>query len=631
MAGGGQSVGDSDKRLPALVLGALGVVFGDIGTSPLYAMRECFNGMHAVNPTLPNIYGVVSLIFWTMVIVVALKYVMFIMRADNRGEGGILALMALNFQRLRPDSRRRKAVAILAIIGATMFYGDGMITPAISVLSAVEGLNVAAPMLKDYIIPITITVLVLLFMVQARGTAKMGALFGPVMTAWFIVLGVLGVINIIKEPHILYALDPAYAIRFFLIHKWHGVIVLGAVFLVTTGGEALYADMGHFGRKPLRVAWFGLVMPGLMLNYLGQGALLLVDPENRVNPFYLMAPSWALYPLVIMATFSTIIASQAVISGVYSITRQAVQLGYLPRLQIIHTSSEEIGQIYIPFANWALFFAVIGLVVGFGTSSNLAAAYGIAVSVTMVITTILAFVAVRGLWGKSWWLGTIVILFFFVIDMAFFVANGMKITHGGWFPLVIGALLYLVMVTWRQGRELLERRRRRDELPMDIFMASIVKSTSTIRVPGTAVFLTSNQDGVPHTLLHNLKHNKVLHERVILLTMKTEEIPRVAERDRLDVVSMEHNVFRIVARYGFTEDPNLPRVLERCKEFGLVFDMMDTTFFLGRETLIPTRKPGMALWREKLFVSMSRNAWRAMDFFRIPTNRVVELGTQTEI
>ncbi len=614
----------------ALTLGAIGIVYGDIGTSPLYAMRECFAGSHAVAPSRENVLGIISLIFWSLTIVISIKYVMFVMRADNRGEGGILALLALAIRKFSSTSQQRAVLIMVGIFGATLFFGDGMITPAISVLSAVEGLNVATPVLEPYVIPITIIVLFGLFLVQASGTARIGALFGPIMVLWFFILALLGVINLVREPQVLAAFNPWHAVAFFGQNHWHGFLVLGAVFLVMTGGEALYADMGHFGKRPIQMAWFTLVMPAILLNYLGQGALLLSDPSATENPFYLLAPSWSLYPMVILSTLATVIASQAVISGVFSLTRQAVQLGYSPRVNIVHTSEREIGQIYIPIANWGLLVAVIGLVLGFRSSSNLAAAYGIAVAITMVITTLLALVVARTLWGWGWLRCALVVVVFLLVDLAFFAANALKIAHGGWFPLLIGAVLYTLMITWQQGRALLAERLRETAVPVDEFITRLATG-SAIRVPGTAVFLSSNPEGVPNTLLHNLRHNKVVHEQVVLLTVLTEDIPRVVDANRVQVQGMGHNFYRIIAHYGFMEDPSIPAILDLSAQQGLQFNLMDTTFFLGRETLIPTPRPGMALWRETLFVSMSRNAARAMDFFRIPHTRVVELGTQVEL
>ncbi len=617
-------------QLATITIAAIGVVYGDIGTSPLYAMRECFSGSYAVLPTRDNVLGILSLIFWSLIIVISIKYIIFVMRADNRGEGGILALMALVLHHFGGTDRQRHRLIMMGLFGATLFYGDGVITPAISVLSAVEGLHLATPVLTPYVIPITVLILIGLFAVQSHGTARVGAFFGPVMLLWFAILALLGLINMMKAPQVLAAFDPEYAMRFFATNRGHGFLVLGAVFLVMTGGEALYADMGHFGKLPIRLAWFTLVLPAILLNYLGQGALLLSNPDAIANPFYLLAPSWALYPLVALATIATVIASQAVISGVFSMTRQAVQLGFCPHIEIRHTSASEIGQIYLPGANWGLLIGVLVLVLGFESSSNLAAAYGIAVTITMVITTLLVLVLARRAWGWNGFKLGLGIVFFLLVDLTFFSANALKIGHGGWIALLIGAVIFTLMVTWKDGRALLNQRLRENAMPLDLFLQSLTRG-STLRVPGTAVFLTSTPDGVPNALLHNLKHNKVVHERLVLLTVVTEEIPRAEDRDRVTVHCLGSNTYRIIIRYGFTEDPDLPHALALCEPYGLSFEMMDTTFFLGRATLIPTDRAGMALWRERLFANMFRTATRPMDFFRIPYNRVVELGTQVEL
>ncbi len=617
-------------NLAAITIAAIGVVYGDIGTSPLYAMRECFSGSYSVLPTHDNVLGILSLIFWSLIIVISIKYIIFVMRADNRGEGGILALMALVLHHFKGTDRQRHRLIMMGIFGAALFYGDGVITPAISVLSAVEGLHLATPVLTPYVIPITVVILVGLFAVQSHGTARVGAFFGPVMLLWFAILALLGLINMIKAPQVLAAFNPEYAMQFFVTNRGYGFLVLGAVFLVMTGGEALYADMGHFGKFPIRLAWFTLVLPAILLNYLGQGALLLSNPDAIANPFYLLAPSWALYPLVILSTIATVIASQAVISGVFSMTRQAVQLGFCPHIEIRHTSESEIGQIYLPGANWSLLIGVLVLVLGFESSSNLAAAYGIAVTITMVITTLLVLVLARRAWGWNGFELGLGIVFFLLVDLAFFSANALKIGHGGWITLLIGAAIFTLMFIWRDGRALLDQRLRENAMPLDLFLQSLTQG-STLRVPGTAVFLTSTPDGVPNALLHNMKHNKVVHERLVLLTVVTEEIPRVEDRDRVTVHCLGSNTYRIIIRYGFTEDPNLPRALALCEPYGLSFEMMDTTFFLGRATLIPTDRAGMALWRERLFANMFRTATRPMDFFRIPYNRVVELGAQVDL
>ena len=614
----------------SLVIGAIGIVYGDIGTSPLYTMKEVFGGTHPVPLTHDNVLGILSVIFLSLLIVVSLKYVMFVMRADNRGEGGIMALMALTQRVSAAGSRNRWLLMVMGIFGAALFYGDGMITPAISVLSAVEGLEVATPLLKPFVIPITLGVLLGLFMIQRKGTAGIGALFGPAMCIWFGVLAVLGFVNIVHEPGVLRALNPLYAIEFFQVHRLHGFLALGAVVLALTGAEALYADMGHFGRPPIKRAWFWFVLPALVLNYFGQGALLLHDPAAVRNPFYLLVPAWGLFPLVMLATVATIIASQAVITGAFSLTRQAIQLGYCPRMEILHTSAEEIGQIYVPAINWTLLVMIFALVLGFRSSSNLAAAYGIAVTGTMAITTVLAFVVVRKIWKWNVFASGAVMAGFLAIDLAFLGANAVKIEHGGWFPLVIGAAIFTLMATWKRGRELVFERLHSSEIALEPFLDNIAKHPP-IRVPGTAVFMTAQPEGVPHALLHNLVHNKVLHERVALLTVVTEDVPYVSDGRRLTVRPMGNNVYRITIRYGFKDDIDIPKALTQCAGHGVQCNMMETSFFLSRETLIPTIAPGMALWRERLFASMARNAGAAMAFFKIPTNRVVELGTQIEL
>lgn len=626
--------GPKKYYLLSLTIGALGVVYGDIGTSPLYALRECFNyNGHGVYPNHTNVLGVLSLIFWALIITISLEYVVFIMRADNRGEGGILALTALTLRRWQNFPTRRRILMILGIFGAALFYSDGVITPAISVLSAVEGLKIASPLFEQYLIPITLVILIGLFMIQRRGTASVGAFFGPIMLIWFATLAILGFRQLIHEPSVLLAINPLYALDFFIENRWHGYLVLGSVVLVITGGEALYADMGHFGKKPIRVAWFSVVLPAILINYFGQGALLLQNPQAAQNPFFLLAPNWALYPLVILSTAATVIASQAVISGTFSLTRQAIQLGYCPRMQIDHTSEETIGQIYIPWVNWILLIVIIGLVLGFKSSSNLAAAYGIAVTGTMVITTTLAFVALRNMWGWKRFNSRLAIVVFLSIDLAFFVANWLKIPNGGWFPILIGIILFFCMSTWQRGRELLSERMAPDLLPLDEFF-EMISYSSPIRVPGTAVFMMSNPDGVPPALLHNLKHNKVLHERIVFLTIVMQDIPVVKGEDRVKVQPLGKEFYRVLAYYGFKEYANVPTLLEHCKPFGLEFEMMETTFFLSRETLIPStsaKRIKMALWRKKIFITMLSNARSAMDFFGIPINRVIEIGTQVRI
>ena len=613
-----------------LTVAAIGVVFGDIGTSPLYAMREAFNGSHPVAANYDNVFGVLSLISWSLIIVVTLKYVVFMMRADNRGEGGIMALLALVLRSTTRDTRGRWILMSLGLFGAALFYGDGVITPAISVLSAVEGLEVATPALKPFVIPVTILVLIGLFVFQQKGTEMVGALFGPITLVWFAVLALLGIVNIVKYPDVLAALSPSYAINFFAENSTGGFLVLGAVVLAITGTEALYADMGHFGKKPIRLAWSCYVLPALLLNYFGQGALILYNKDAIQNPFYHMAPEWALYPLVILATMATVIASQAVITGTYSLTRQAIQLGYCPRLEVTHTSESEIGQIYMPWINWVLLAAVIGLVLGFESSSNLAGAYGIAVTGTMAIDTVLAFVLMRRLWHWPLWIAVPLLLVFLTIDLSFFSANAIKLFHGGWFPIVVAIALFTLLVTWKRGRQLLMERLSPGAIPIEPFIQSVTAHPPT-RVPGTAVFLTAAAEGVPHALLHNLNHNKVLHDRIVLLTVSTIDIPHVPDEERIEILPLGSEFFRVVVRYGFKDDPDVPRALGLAAAKGLKFQMMETSFFLSRQTLIPKVGPGMALWQEKLFALMSRNASSATTFFKIPANRVVELGTRIEL
>ncbi len=622
------------SRLFSLALGALGVVYGDIGTSPLYALRECFHGEHGVQPSHDNVLGVLSLVFWALIVIISIKYLVFVMRADNRGEGGILALMALVPAPLREARAGHWVLVAIGLFGAALLYGDGMITPAISVLSAVEGLEVATPLFNPYVVPITLVILLILFAIQRRGTAGIGALFGPVMIVWFVTLAIIGVIWIARVPSVLAALNPWHAVRFFVDNGWHGFLVLGSVFLVVTGGEALYADMGHFGRRPIRMAWFTLVLPALVLTYFGQGALLVTHPDAAASPFYealrRIAPDWILYPMVVLATMATIIASQAVISGAFSLTRQAVQLGYIPRIEIVHTSGREIGQIYIPSINWLLMLATFGLVLGFQKSTNLAAAYGVAVTATMVITTILAEMVALRLWG---WKPALVIpftAFFLIIDSSFFGANIIKLTDGGWFPLLVGILVYTLLSTWKKGREILAERLRQDSLPIEEFVAN-VKPEMPPRVPGVAVFMSRDARGTPPALLHNLKHNKVLHSKVILLSMLTEEVPTVPSEERIEIQPLGKEFYRVIAHYGFMEAPEVPEVMALLKEKEIHLAEMATSFFLSRETLIPSKAPGMALWREKLFALMTRNAQRPTDYFRIPVNRVVELGMQVRL
>jgi KUP system potassium uptake protein len=616
--------------LALLTLGAIGVVYGDIGTSPLYALRECFHGQHGVAPTQENVLGVLSLIFWSLTLIISIKYILFVMRADNNGEGGILALLALVAQ--SPDAKKKSRASLIALglFGAALLYGDGMITPAISVLGAVEGLEIMTHIFVPYIVPITLVILVVLFAIQSRGTRRVGMLFGPVMIVWFVTIAILGVNWIVKEPGVLAAFNPLHAMTFFEANGWHGFVVLGAVFLVVTGGEALYADMGHFGPKPIRIAWFSIVLPALFLNYLGQGAMILLNPAAASSPFYLMAPRWGLLALVVLATLAAIIASQALISGAFSLTRQAIQLGYSPRLDIEYTSEHHQGQIYISQVNWALMFATLGLVLGFRSSSALAAAYGIAVTLTMLITTMLAYLVARGAWGVRRVVAGSIALFFFLIELSFFGANLLKVAHGGWFPLVVGAVVYTVLSTWKRGRALLASRMREKLYPFERFLQDI-EAFPPQRVSGTAIFMTSNLTGTPPTLLHNLQHNKVLHDRVILLTVVTSDIPYVAPNKRTEVEPLGHGFYRLTVRYGFMEDPDVPDALGQASAQGLKIDLNETTFFLGLETLLATRRPGLPLWRERLFVLIARNAVRANAFFKIPPERVVELGMQVEL
>jgi KUP system potassium uptake protein len=615
----------SGKRLLSLSLLALGIVYGDIGTSPLYALRECFYGSHPVPPTPANVLGVLSLIFWSLVIVVTIKYHVYVLRFDNRGEGGILALMGLVGLDKNRSAAVRATLIVIGVFGASLLYGDGMITPAISVLSAVEGLEIATPLFKPYVIPFTIVILVALFLFQRRGTAGVGAVFGPIMVFWFATIALMGIGSIVRAPEVLLAINPLHAVRFFTVNGMQGFLVLGAVFLVATGGEALYADLGHFGERAIQIDWFSIVGISLVLQYFGQGALLLRNPEAAHNPFYLLAPKWALYPLVVLATIATIIASQAIISGVFSLTRQAIQLGYLPRMQVVHTSSEEIGQVYMPAVNWAVMVATIALVIGFRSSSALAGAYGVAVAMTMTITTVLAFVVARDLLGWSALTATLVTAAFLVGDLAFLGANLFKIAEGGWFPLLIAAFVFTLMTTWRRGRSILNNRLRDGALTPEFFVESL-RARQPVRVPGTAVFMHRTSEVIPPSLLHSLKHYKALHEKVILLTVIIEEVAHLDDEERMKCTELGLGVYCITARYGYYEQPDVPELLTRLK-----LPPMDTTYFLGRETLIVTSRPsGMATWREKIFASMMRNAESAARFFRLPPNRVVELGAQIE-
>jgi KUP system potassium uptake protein len=635
------------KRLGILSLAALGIVYGDIGTSPLYALQQCFTSKtFSIDPTAENVYGVLSLIVWLLVLVVAIKYIVFIMRADNRGEGGILALMALILQQERrsTDSKRRSLLIVLGLFGAALLYGDGIITPAISVLSAMEGINVATPVSENLIVGLSVVILFGLFAMQRFGTGRVGALFGPVMALWFLTIAALGAAEIFEAPRILNALNPVHGVQFFLANHHVAFLTLGAVVLSVTGAEALYADMGHFGRRPIRLAWFALVLPALLINYMGQGALLLRDPSARVNPFFLLAPKVILLPLVALATMAAVIASQALISGAFSLTQQAVQLGYSPRVTIVHTSKTEAGQIFIPEINRMLMLGCLLLVVWFKSSIALGAAYGIAVTGTMAITSVLFYVVARGRWNWSVMHALPITLVFLAVDLTLFAANVIKIENGGWVPIVIAVGVFTLMSTWKKGRNLLNHALHAGALPLDLFLGDVARRKPP-RVPGTAVFMTSSNDGVPVVLLHHLKHNKVLHEQVILMSVVTQEVPEINASERVSVEKLEHGFFRVTARYGFMEQPNVPEILQWAREAGIKAKTNDTTFYLGRERIIISdgeRKPGtrrapddvvlprMARWRKKLFVLMSRNARSATEFFGIPPNRVVELGAQVE-
>ena len=616
------------SRLPFLILAALGVVYGDIGTSPLYALRECFTGPHAIDVSRANVLGVLSLIAWSLVIVVSVKYLLFVMRADNAGEGGILALVAL--VRARAGRAGRVGLIAFGLFGAALLYGDGMITPAISVLSAVEGLSIATHRFEPYVVPITVVILIVLFVVQSRGTSGIGTIFGPIMIGWFVVLALLGFPAIARNPIVLTALSPSYGMRFFATHGPAAVLTLGAVVLVITGAEALYADMGHFGRRPIRIAWFTFVLPSLLVNYFGQGALLLTDAEARVNPFYHLAPSWALYPLVAVSTMATVIASQAIISGAFSLTQQAVQLGYAPRFDIRHTSAQEKGQVYVPEINWLLMLATLGLVFGFKSSTNLASAYGMAVTATMVITTILAYVVTRELWRWGFWRAGLITGAFLVIDLAFFSANLLKIEHGGWFPLLVAGAVYLVMSTWNEGRKLVLRRLDAEEVPLSSFFEKLA-AHPPIRVPGTAVFMTARPEGAPPILVHHLKHNKALHAQVVLLTVTTLDTPTRGDAAAIEVQPLSHGFYRLIARYGFMDTPDVPASLVEAHRNGLEWRDEDMTYYLAHLTLFANDRIGMSVWRDKLFIFLSRNARRATNFFRLPPDRVIEIGIQLEL
>jgi KUP system potassium uptake protein len=622
-------VSASKTSLAALTVGAVGVVYGDIGTSVLYAIKEVFGSGH-VPFTADNVYGILSIFFWTLTVIVSIKYVVLVLRADNHGEGGLIAMLALASQAVKDKPELRKWLLAVGIFGTSLFYGDGVITPAISVLSAVEGLEVVSPAFKKFVIPLTLVVLFGLFAVQKRGTGGIGKFFGPITLVWFAAIAVLGVSQIVHHPEILAALSPHYALGFMFRNPGTTFIILGAVVLCVTGAEALYADLGHFGKRPIRLAWFSVVMPALTLNYFGQGALLLANPEAVKNPFYMMAPDWALVPLVVLATAATVIASQALITGAFSVTKQVIQLGYLPRLNIQHTSVRDTGQIYIPFVNWGLFVAIVLAVVMFRSSSNLAAAYGIAVTLDMLITTILTFFVIRYGWNYPLALCLAATGWFFIVDLAFFSSNMLKLFQGGWFPLVIGGAIFTLMMTWKQGRALLNDALRADAIDLKGFLEAVFVSPPA-RVEGTAVFLTAEPGTVPNALLHNLKHNKVLHEQNLFVTVRNHEVPWIGLDKRLAIESLGHHCWQVVVHYGFKNDPDLPRALEQIRGRGCELEAMTTSYFLSRDTVIPTIGGGMAPWREKLFAQMHHNASGAADFLNLPNNSVVELGSKIEI
>jgi KUP system potassium uptake protein len=622
-------VSASKSSLGALTLGAIGVVYGDIGTSVLYAVKEVFGSGH-VEFTPDNVYGILSIFFWTLTVIVSLKYVALVLRADNHGEGGLVAMLALASQSVKDRPQLRAVLLVVGIFGTCLFYGDGVITPAISVLSAVEGLEVISPNFKKAVIPLTLVILFCLFAVQKRGTAGIGKFFGPITLVWFGVIAALGVMHIASHPEIMWAISPHYALGFMWNYPGITFIILGAVVLCVTGGEALYADMGHFGKKPIRLAWFSIVMPALTLNYFGQGALLLAEPEAVKNPFFNMAPDWALLPLVGLATMATVIASQALISGAFSVTKQVIQLGYLPRLQVLHTSVKDTGQIYLPFVNWGLFVTIVLAVVMFKSSSNLAAAYGIAVCTDMLITTILTFYVIRYGWKYPLWLCVSATGFFFIIDFAFWASNSLKLFEGGWFPLLIGGAIFTLMMTWKDGRKLMNDKLRSDAIDLGGFLDAVFVSPPA-RVDGTAVFLTAEVGTVPNAMLHNLKHNKVLHAFNLFVTVRNHETPWIGMNKRLEIESLGHDCWQVVIHYGFKNDPDVPRALEQVKLHGCEIDAMNTSYFLSRDTVVPSLGDGMAFWREKLFAQMHHNASGAADFLNLPNNAVVELGSKIEI
>ena len=620
----------SRKPLAGLTLAALGVVYGDIGTSPLYAAKETFNPDHGIALDTMNVLGGLSTIFWSLMIVVSIKYVILIMRADNKGEGGIMALLVLASSAVKDHPRWKAPIMLLGIFGASLFYGDAVLTPAISVLSAVEGLEVGTAAFKPYVVPIAVGVVIGLFALQRQGTSLLGALFGPIAVVWFLAIAALGIRGIASAPEVLWALNPFYALRFVTQHGWSSFVVLGAVLLAFTGAEALYADMGHFGKTPIRIAWFGLVFPALVLNYFGQGALLISNPKAVDNPFYLLAPEWALYPLVALATAATVIASQATISGTYSLTKQAIQLDYLPRMNVTQTSAREMGQIYIGGANWVLLAVIIAAVIGFGSSTRLASAYGVAVTGTMLVTTILTFFVIRFAWGYNLLFSFAATGFFILIDTAFFSSSLIKIVEGGWFPLALAAIVFTVMTTWHTGRQIAMARQRQMGMSVESFLDSLAKIPPR-RVPGTAVFMAGNSGAVPRALLRNFECNKVLHDRVVLLTVIIQEVPWVGASERIEHTTLRHGFHRLTVRFGFMDRPDVSAALALCKQSGLVLKPLETWFLLSRATVIPTPGEGMALWREKLFAIMARHARTAGDYFNIPPGQVIELGTRIEI
>ena len=624
------STKQTKNNLTALTVAAIGIVYGDIGTSPLYTMQEVFSPKHGLDLTKSNIFGIVSLILWGLILIVSLKYVTLVLRASNRGEGGIMALTALALESVRKNSRLYFPLTILGLLGASLFYGDGVITPAMTVLSAMEGLGEATPSLKPFVVPLTLIIIIGLYSVQSKGTAGIAKFFGPIMLMWFLALAGMGIYNILRVPEILGAFNPMHAIQFLLTHGCVAFIALGAVVLAFTGSEALYADMGHFGPKPIRTAWFLVVFPSLGLNYLGQGALLIFSPKAVNNPFFNQLGDWSIFPLVILSSMAAVIASQATISGTFSMTKQAISLGFLPRMKIIHTSSNEIGQIYIPVVNWLQLLAVVGAVVGFGSSTNLGSAYGIANTGTMLVTSLLTFFVIRFGWKYNLFMCIAATSFFLAIDISLFSSNALKFFNGGWFPIVLGLFIFTVMLTWRRGRELVFDNLKKHAIPLEEFLESLFVS-APIRVAGTAVFLRGEADGVPHALLHNLSHNKVLHERVIFLTLHNREVPWVPIADRIKVTDLGNACYQIDVSYGFKNEPDIPNVLALCEAYGLTFEPMETSYFISRQTIVSTPGSGMAKWREGLFVTMSRNARDAADYYQIPSNRVIEVGAQVEI